>query len=304
MDLDWLQDIICLESTRSFTQAAHKRNITQSAFSRRMKALEGWVGAPLIDRTSYPIRLTSAGEQFLPLAQRLIFELEETRESLRQTDQNDDRIFRIAALHSIASNFLARRLARLYLAHPKLRARVFSDNAAACFDLLSQGDCEFLLSYRYSPLPVALDEARFSATEIGTEYLVPVTDRRAAEMNGWRFPGRASAPLPMLAYDHGSFLGSVVAHFLGSRPKRLYITVRHTDAFAEAIKAMCRAGAGIAWLPQSLVADDVAAGRLVKMGGPEWTAELSYTLFASNQIHDEAEKMIHCGLCDPGAPDA
>jgi DNA-binding transcriptional LysR family regulator len=300
MDLNWLQDIVCLENTQSFTQAARRRNITQSAFSRRVKALEEWIGTPLIDRTSYPVRLTSAGKQFSPLARRLLFELEEAREHLREIDRSYDRVFRIAAPHSIASNFLAPRLAQLYLYNRKLKARVFSDNAAACFDLLSQGVCEFLVNYRYPPFPVNLDETRFIGAEIGTEWLVPVADQRAINRTGWQFPGAPDAPLPMLAYDQTSFLGSVVAHFLGSRQERLYLNIRHTDAFAEAIKAMCKEGTGIAWLPQSLVTEDLETGRLVRMGGPDWSIELTYTLFAQNQAEDDAEQTLRKALCNPG----
>ncbi|MGB7318893.1 MAG: LysR family transcriptional regulator, partial [Planktotalea sp.] len=66
MDLNWLGDFECLARTLNFTRAATERNITQSAFSRRIKALESWVGAPLINRAHYPVQLTDAGAQFLP----------------------------------------------------------------------------------------------------------------------------------------------------------------------------------------------------------------------------------------------
>lgn len=299
MDLNWLQDMVCLENAQSFTQAAQKRNITQSAFSRRVKALEEWIGTPLVDRSSYPVRLTAAGEQFSPLARRLLFELEEARERLREPDESYDRVFRIAAPHSIASNFLAKRLTKFYLAHSNVKARVISDNAAACFELLSQGVCEFLVNYRYPPFPVNLDETLFSTTSIGTEWLVPVADRRAIDRAGWCFPGSPDAPLPMLAYDPASFLGSAMAHFLGSHPERLYLTVRHTDAFAEAIKSMCKEGAGIAWLPRSLVAEELESGRLVPMGDHTWEVELTYTLFAHNHPEDAAEQALRKALCDP-----
>jgi DNA-binding transcriptional LysR family regulator len=68
LDLKWLGDFECLARTLNFTRAATERNITQSAFSRRIKALESWVGAPLINRAQYPVQLTDAGAQFLPVA--------------------------------------------------------------------------------------------------------------------------------------------------------------------------------------------------------------------------------------------
>ena len=70
MDLNWLRDFECLSRSQNFTRAADERNITQSAFSRRIKALESWVGMPLINRATYPVQLTEAGLQFLPIATR------------------------------------------------------------------------------------------------------------------------------------------------------------------------------------------------------------------------------------------
>ena len=64
MELSWLEDYLSLAETRSFTQAAQQRHITQSTLSRRIQALEEWLGVELVDRSRYPILLTQAGDQF------------------------------------------------------------------------------------------------------------------------------------------------------------------------------------------------------------------------------------------------
>lgn len=303
MDLNWLQDFISLESTRSFTQAGHERHITQSALSRRIKALEEWLEAPLIDRTRYPIQLTPAGDAFLPVARLLITQLQQTREGIRHSATHGDRIFRIAAPHSIASNYLARRLALLYRDDPALQARVFSDNAAVCFDLLSQGVCEFLINYRYPPISVTLDADRFISVDIGFDKLMPVADPVVAQQNGWRFPGRPEAKLPLLTYGTGSFLGAVVAHIIesGSRggPGQLWVRTRHTDAFAEAVKGMCLSGAGIAWLPESMVSNDLHAGRLIRLDDGEWSREMHISLIAPADPADAAADALWHALQRP-----
>ncbi len=63
MDTRWLEDFVSLAETWSFSRSARLRHITQPAFSRRIQALERWAGVPLIDRHSYPTRLTPAGQQ-------------------------------------------------------------------------------------------------------------------------------------------------------------------------------------------------------------------------------------------------
>ena len=303
MDLNWLQDFICLENTRSFTQAGHQRHITQSALSRRVKALEEWLEAPLIDRTRYPIQLTSAGDAFLPVARLLIAELQQTREGIRQSATLGTRIFRIAAPHSIASNHLAQRLAPLYREDPSLQARVFSDNVAMCFDLLSQGVCEFLMNYRYPAIPTTLDPDRFVSVDIGQEKLMPVADRAVALENGWQFPGSPEATLPFLAYGSESFLGAVVSHIIssvsGTNSQRLWLRTRHTDAFAEAVKGMCLSGAGVAWLPESMVSNELRSGRLIRLDKGEWTRELHVSLIAPVEPADAAAKAMWQALQRP-----
>ena len=57
MQTQWLEDFIALEQTRSFTRAAELCHVTHPAFGRRIKALEAWAGASLVERGSSPVRL-------------------------------------------------------------------------------------------------------------------------------------------------------------------------------------------------------------------------------------------------------
>jgi LysR family transcriptional regulator, hypochlorite-specific transcription factor HypT len=51
VELAWLEDFIDIVGTRNFSAAAAARNISQSAFSRRIKLLEAWLGTKLLDRS-------------------------------------------------------------------------------------------------------------------------------------------------------------------------------------------------------------------------------------------------------------
>ena len=64
MNLFWLEDFLALAATGNFSRAAEERHMTQPAFSRRIRALEEWLGTELFDRSSQPARLTEAGEWF------------------------------------------------------------------------------------------------------------------------------------------------------------------------------------------------------------------------------------------------
>ena len=49
MDIDWLKDFEALVAQKNFSRAAEERNVSQPAFSRRIRALEEGVGVTLID---------------------------------------------------------------------------------------------------------------------------------------------------------------------------------------------------------------------------------------------------------------
>ena len=59
MDLDWLKDFLTLAEQKTFSRAADVRNVTQPAFSRRIRALEDWTGTPLFVRGAQGTTLTT-----------------------------------------------------------------------------------------------------------------------------------------------------------------------------------------------------------------------------------------------------
>ncbi|MCY4335026.1 MAG: LysR family transcriptional regulator [Litoreibacter sp.] len=60
MDLRWLDDVLILLEERNLSRAAARRNITQPAFSRRIRAFEDWLGTPIIERQANRIDATPA----------------------------------------------------------------------------------------------------------------------------------------------------------------------------------------------------------------------------------------------------
>ena len=279
MDINWLWDFTCLARTLNFTRAAEERNITQSAFSRRIKALENWVGMPLIERAHYPVRLSEAGQKFLPVAQETVANLTDVRQTLRAQDRGRTAFQRFAVLHTISVNYLSRRIAEFEDRMPDLRVRIYSDTLTTCCQLLTDGTCDFLLYYRHKDVQPVFEEAQFARKDIGTEEMFPVALASAARARGWDLDARGSAPIPYLGYDPSSFLGSVVDQTIGARTPPLRL--RYMDALTEAIKRRMLAGSGVAFLPESVVREELASGVVVPVGGPAWSATLTLSLFCS-----------------------
>src|SRR5437016_3574648 len=83
VETKWLEDFVSLAETRSFSRSAQLRHVTQPAFSRRIQSLEAWAGIDLVDRSSYPTRLTPAGETFHSQSLEILGTLQATRNMMR-----------------------------------------------------------------------------------------------------------------------------------------------------------------------------------------------------------------------------
>ncbi|MDC0947808.1 LysR substrate-binding domain-containing protein [Gammaproteobacteria bacterium] len=285
MDVNWLMDFVCLCRTLNFSRAAEERNITQSAFSRRIQSLESWVGVALVDRGHYPIQLTPAGRQFYVTARESLGLLIDSRQSIRTAERGKP-LQRFAALHTISVNYLQQRVSEFEKTMPTLRTRVISDTTAACCQLLSDGGCDFLLCYRHQHNQPTLDETRFVSKDVAIETLIPVAQREAIERHGWSLDSLTDESIPYLSYDPESFLGRIVDRIIGERKSLL--DTRYMDALAEALKRRAQAGSGMAWLPEFAIADELARGDLVQIGGSCWVATLTISLVCSLERLDAA----------------
>ncbi|SLN66363.1 HTH-type transcriptional regulator YjiE [Roseovarius litorisediminis] len=290
MDIKWLQDFVCLGRTLNFSRAAEERNITQPAFSRRIKSLENWLGVPLIRRSTYPVQLSEAGILFLPVAQETVNNLSDTRQSIRGTEFGRTAFQRIAVLHTISVNFLTKRVKELENELPNLRVRVFSDYLATCCQLFSDGTCDFLLCYRHKNGAPFFDEDLVARKDIGVEKLIPVAEANAAAEGGWDISSKDVKNIPYLSYDPASYLGTVVDQIIGTRQPPLVL--RYMDAHAEALKRSAIDGSGVAWLSERVVADELASGKLVCVGGPEWQTDLTLSLFSSLDRLDKTGQLF------------
>jgi len=83
VETKWLEDFVSLAETRSFSRSAQLRHVTQPAFSRRIQSLEAWAGIDLVDRSSYPTRLTAAGETLHGQALEILGALQASRNMMR-----------------------------------------------------------------------------------------------------------------------------------------------------------------------------------------------------------------------------
>lgn len=287
MELIWLEDYLELCRTGNFSRAAEARNLTQPAFSRRIRALEDWAGVTLFDRATQPVQLTAAGREFQPLAAMLIRRIADVRAHVREVAGAEAATIRIAATHALSLIFFPGWLKRLEAEGLICCVQLVSDTLDAVEALLLDGRTHFALCHVHDDVPVRLPSAEFDSVLVAHDRLVPVATP------GLMATGIASLnDAPLLVYGAGSGLGRILRAIIGARLPSLLATPALTADLAGALRALCLDGRGVAWLPATLVADDLKSGRLIAFTDASWEVPVSVRLFRPRmRLTPTAEQM-------------
>lgn len=145
IETKWLYDFIALEEHHSFTLATEKRNISQSSFSRRIRALETAIGIELFDRNATPLKLTEQGRLFHAHIRNTLDDLAYQLNKLHGGSHYKNKIT-LAAAHSLSVFILPELLKTV----PEPQEKIFYvesiDVDEAVFNL-KEGKSDFIFSF-------------------------------------------------------------------------------------------------------------------------------------------------------------
>jgi LysR family transcriptional regulator, hypochlorite-specific transcription factor HypT len=269
METKWLEDFVSLAETRSFSRSAQLRHVTQPAFSRRIQALEAWAGTDLVDRSSYPTRLTAAGDTLYDQSLEMLRALQSTRAMLRGHTSAGQDVIEFAVPHTLAFTFFHAWVSTLRENFGPIKSRLIAQNVHDAVLRLVEGSCDLLIAYHHSSQPFQLDADRYEMVSLGQEVIAPYVKPDADGAPLFKLPGRAGHPLPYLGYAPGAYLGMVVDLILKQSNTAIHLDRVYETDMSEGLKAMALEGHGIAFLPYSAVKKDLRAKRLVSAAPPE-----------------------------------
>ena len=286
MDHKWLEDFVMLARERNFSKAAALRHVTQPQFSRRIRALELWAGAELINRASVPISLTPAGDTLLAGSKVAVNALQDARERIANLGGggNWTTLFTGRTLsRTMVPQWLAKVRGQLGDVQLRLMTGSIHDGAIA----LEQGGADFLLSFAHPRLALALDEQQFEAMTLGHDELVAVSQPMPNGKPRHALPGTAAKPVKALSFAPQLALAQILQDSLTRAKQQLHLHVVTESDFAESLHEQALQGAGMAWLPLALVAADLKAGRLVlanQAGAPREPIRYEIRLYCPRNV--------------------
>lgn len=274
MNETWARDFLALAETLNFSRAASFRAITQPAFGRRIKALEEWCGQPLVDRSSHRLRLTPAGELMQDAAGDLLRRIDRLQHDLGVEASRETALI-FAATQALSFSFFPSWIGDT---GSGVAVHLLADNMRACETLMEAGRAQFLVCHLHPDMPLNLAATHYRSHAIGADRLVPVSaakDGKAA----FRLDGRT----PLLQFDAQSGLGRILDATLGPQIARLDMSPVFTSHAAMALKSLMLDGKGVAWLPRSLLSQELSEGRCAVLADGRMDVDVTISLMRPAQ---------------------
>jgi DNA-binding transcriptional LysR family regulator len=257
LTLDQFRVFIAVVEAGSFSAAARKLNRAQSAVTYVVQKLEDQVGAALFDRSSYRPILSEAGHILLPQAQRVVDDVARFRSTALELSRGLEAQLRVGVAGGVPINLLTPALADFRDTFPTVQIRLivqpFSMAAGRNAPALAKGEADLRILYEQL-LPDTLQRYLISEIELVTvaapsHPLARMTDILDAQ----------------ILRDHLQLVLSEVEEAVAGEDIQVAAlnTWRVTDQSAR--HSLILSGIGWGNLPEALVKDDLAAGRLVRL---------------------------------------
>lgn len=306
MQIKWIEDLLAINHTKSFSRAAELRFITQSALSRRIKALEEWVGVKLVDRSTYPVKLTAAGRRFCESSSESVDSLRTLCTELRQEARMPGKSIQITAGHTLSMTFLPRWLHQYHQLNEEFNARVVAANVHDAVVALAEDACDLMIAHHHPLTPFVLNEEKFESIVLGRESFMPVSAPDGHGRPIFSLPGSARQQLPYVAYSETTFMGRIVDMILNTAGRPCHLKRCYEADMAMMLAKMVAERYGIAWLPESCIHEEIAAGRLVPAGGSQWSTQLEIRAYRaignSNPTMVELWESMKSNIAQEGPP--
>lgn len=238
---------------RSVTRAADVLHVTQPALTARLRALEEELGVPLFERSRRGMRLTDAGRAFLPFAERAMDALDAGRSLVEEHARGTAGQLTIGTAPAVGAYVLPGLLARYVERFPAVRLVVRTGHSEEIADAVAKGELDIGL----------IRELRHPGVVLRTLYedelvLVARPGHELAGTGG--VDVERLAEVTLILFDRTSSyyeLTNAIFRAAGVAPRS---TIELDNI--EAAKQMVRHGLGVALLPHSAIAADVARGAL------------------------------------------
>lgn len=282
MQFQWLDDVLVLLEEGNMSRAAARRNITQPAFSRRIRSFEDWLGVTVLDRQKNRVEISDALISNEAEIRALMSRLHELRTRIAQFEKTQMTV-ELASQHAPACATFPDMALRAKQEFPGLQFRLRAGNLNECVSMFLRGDVSMLLCYEADSVGGLQFGADVQRGVWGNDYLVPVVGGSLRYI----VTDYGDIPLdtPAIVYPEGSYFGEVLRK--NNKPFGIPGSSENTfsvSAFSSSTRELVLQGLGVAWLPFSMAHREIESGDLISLANAYGQEALEVAIYANKTV--------------------
>ncbi|CAB3677303.1 LysR family transcriptional regulator [Trinickia soli] len=257
-----METFVRIVEAGNLSAAAAQLRTTQPTVSRRLQALERSLGVRLLQRSTHTMRLTVDGERCFKRAKELLASWASFEADVRGAQEEPEGMLRVAVPHAFGQHKLVEPLARYLNDHPRVSVEwLLQDDVR---DFIANGiDCAIQVGEPNDPTVVAIRLSDVSRIVAAAPSLL--------EGSGPLDEPEQLAALPWLALRTYYRTELTLTHEETGEARRIQINPRLSTDNLYALRTAALLGTGVCASSAWLLADDLAAKRLVHLA-PKWRA--------------------------------
>lgn len=267
--LETLKIFVDLIQTESFSRAATRNYLTQSAVSQRIRQLEADLGQQLVVRGRGRMRPTEAGKVFYDASKEILDRFAQAKDELNRIRHIVSGTLRLATVHSIGLHVLPPFIKSFLKEYPAVDVQLEYRRSNEVY--------EGLLDLSFDLGIVAYPSRHSQITQIafGEDRLVLICTPNHDLVKGASVSLKKLHEQPFIAFDQSIPTGRMVERAL--RKAGVDVRIVHRFDNIETVKRAVEVGAGIAVVPNSTIKSELKAGTLqsIPLGGSGWNRPLT-----------------------------
>lgn len=275
--------VIAVAETSSFTRAAQRCHVVQSALSHQVARLERELGARLFERTSRRVRLTPAGAAFLPAARQCVEAAERAAAEVAATAGEVRGRLTLGVIPTVAAVDIPALLGEFHRRHPHARLSLTVGASDDLAEQVRQGEIEVA----FLGIPVTVRPRGVRARELNRERLVavvapdhPLAGETSIDLR--RLSSEVFVDLPAKTAGRAQ---SDLAFAAAGLTREVAFEVTNADYLARLVGA----GLGVALLPPAYVAGLAGLATIEVTDAP---SRAEYVIWGRDNGHPAANAFL------------
>ncbi len=251
MDFHQIEQILAVAECGSISEAAKKLFVSQPTISYTLSKAEREFGAAFFDRSSYPLKLTYAGKQYIETARQMRLLYHNLKKICADASCDAAGELNIGFPHNRSAQILPKILKEFYESYPNIKLNYHSCAAKAMKEKLYNGELDLCIltkvdqDPRFHYEPLFCEELRIAALE----GVIP--DSLLSHTEPAFLPPKALESIPLLLPDPASGLGRMLQKFMDYHG--IVPNIQEVVSGNNALYMLAGAGLGAAILPQNIL---------------------------------------------------